>query len=778
MKKIFMLSFANIRKSKGQTISLSIMFLVAGFLLNAGLLVFINFGSFFERTTEELNTSDAYCIIGMNLYNEEVDRYVKSNHNIIEMEKSESLYLSASIPYNGDVCEKAFVLYDGDLERNLSKWKFIGEHLPADSMSIYVPYVFNVDGGYKLNDEFEMKIGDITITFIIKGFIEDVFFSSLDIGVLGLYMPHETFENVSEILGDNYKGTVVFTNLIKNDKSLETGIRELIEQDKMTTRSVLSMDLPIVQKIRTMMASMTAVMVVVFSAIITIVCLIVIRFKISNNIEEDMTKIGSLKAIGYTSRQIMLSIAAQFLLIAFVGSIVGIGISYLMVPVYSLIFESQSGLNWVQGFDGIISGVALSTTLLAVVIVTLISAVRIRRLHPIIALRGGIITHNFNKNYLPLDTSKGNLTITLAFKSMFQNIKQSLMIMVILIAVSFASTFAVIMFYNSAIDTKAFSETPGFELSNVMAVLDLNANNEHLLKSIGSLKDVRKVQFIDETMVKINDTDTITNVMNDYTKKETNTVYEGRYPLHSNEIVLSGELAQMLEKNIGDNVILSFGEREAQFIVTGLSQGMNMGPLKVSIRRDGILKLNPNFKQQNLQIYLNKGVNTAEFIEVLKSLFGDSIMTVIDADKSMEQAMGVYISIVSKVGIAILVITIAVVVFVLHLIINSAIIRRKRELGIQKAIGFTTFQLMNQVSFGFMPPVIIGVIIGTIVGMTQGNRIMSIAQRSMGIMKANYIINTFWIASFSIAIVIISYITSMLITYSIRKISAYKLVSD
>ncbi len=778
MKKIFMLSFANIRKSKGQTVSLFIMFLVAGFLLNSGLLVFINFGSYFEKITEELNTSDAYYIIGMNLYNEEVDQYIKNNHNVIKMEKVESLYVSASILYNDDISEKAFVLYDGDLERNLSRWKFIGESLPTDSMSIYVPYVLNVDGGYKLNDEFEMKIRDTTITFIIKGFIEDVFFSSLDFGILGLYMPHETFENVSKILGDNYKGTVIFTNLVKNDKSLETGIRELIDQDKMTTRSVLSVDLPIIQQVRTMMASVVAVMIVVFSAIITTVCLIVIRFKISNNIEEDMIKIGSLKAIGYTSIQIMLSIAAQFLQIALLGSIIGIGTSYLTIPVYSLIFESQSGLKWVQGFDGIISGIALGITLLAVVIVTLISAARIRRLHPIIALRGGLITHNFNKNYMPLHTSKGNLTITLAFKSMLQNLKQNLMILIILIAVSFANTFAVIMFYNSAIDTKAFREVPGIELSNVMAVLNPDANNEQLLKNLGSLKDVRKVQFIDETIVKINDTDIATQVMDDYTKKETNTVYEGRYPLHNNEVVLSGELAQVLEKSIGDNVTLSFGEREAQFIVTGLSQGMNMGPLKVSIRHDGILKLNPNFKQQNLQIYLNEDVNTVEFIEVLKNLFGDPIMTVIDADKSMEQAVGVYISIVSKVGIAILVITIAVVVFVLYLIINSAIIRRKRELGILKAVGFTTFQLMNQVSFGFMPPVIIGVFIGTIAGMTQGNRIMSIAQRTMSIMKANYIINSFWIASFSIAIVIISYITSMLITHSIRKISAYKLVSE
>ncbi|MDR7857382.1 FtsX-like permease family protein [Tissierella sp.] len=778
MKKIFMLSFANIRKSKGQAISLFIMFLVAGFLLNAGLLVFINFGNYFEKVAKNLNTSDAYYIVGMNLYNEKIDQYIKDNSNVSEMEKVDSLYAWGTIPYNDSVSEKVFVLYDKDAERNLSRWELVGDHLPTDSMSIYVPYVLKVDGGYKLDDKLEMKIEDTTITFTIKGFIEDVFFSSLDIGILGLYMPHETYENVRDILGNKYKGMVVFTNLVDSEKSLETGIRELIDQDKLTTSSVQSMDLSLVKNIRTMMAGMIAVMIVAFSVIIAIVCLIVIRFKISNNIEEDMTKIGSLKAIGYTSKQIIYTIALQFLLIALLGSVAGIGISYITIPVYSKIFESQSGLFWVQGFDSIISSVALSVVLLSVVIVTLISALRIRRLHPIVALRGGIITHNFTKSYFPLDRSKGNLNTNLAFKSIFQNIKQSLMIVVILTAVSFASTFAVMMFYNSVINTKAFSEVPGVELSNVIVVLDHNTNNEKMVKDIESLKDVRKVQFLDQTIVKINNNTTAAAVMDDYSKKETNSVYEGRYPIHSNEVVLSGELAEKLEKNIGDTVILGFDNREEEFMVTGLSQGMNMGPLKVTMRYDGIIKLNPNFKQENLQIYLNKDVNTVEFINKLKDSYGDLAMTLIDVDESMEQGMGVYITIVSKVGFAILVITIAIVIFVLYLIISSAIIRRKRELGIQKALGFTTLQLMNQISIGFMPPIIMGVIIGTIGGMTQGNGVMSIGMKAMSVMKPNFIVNKLWTISFSIAIVIVSYLTSMLITYSIRKISAYELISE
>src|SRR5699024_10324654 len=142
---------------------------------------------------------------------------------------------------------------------------------------------------------------------------------------------------------------------------------------------------------------------------------------------------------------------------------------YLATPVLSDVFAQQSGLLWVQDFDGIISSTALCLILLIVTLVGFVSARRINKLNPIVALRGGIITHSFQKNYMLLDKSKGKLPFLFALKSLLQNKKQSVMIAFILITVSFAGTFAVVMFYNTAIDATTFYETPGVELSSVVA---------------------------------------------------------------------------------------------------------------------------------------------------------------------------------------------------------------------------------------------------------------------------------------------------------------------
>ena len=85
---------------------------------------------------------------------------------------------------------------------------------------------------------------------------------------------------------------------------------------------------------------------------------------------------------------------------------------------------------------------------------------------------------------------------------------------------------------------------------------------------------------------------------------------------------------------------------------------------------------------------------------------------------------------------------------------------------------------MNQMLIGFLVPVILGVCIGSILGATLTNVIMTAAQRGMGIMKAGFIVTPVSITLFGIAIIILSYAVSMLITYRIRKISAYALVSE
>jgi putative ABC transport system permease protein len=267
------------------------------------------------------------------------------------------------------------------------------------------------------------------------------------------------------------------------------------------------------------------------------------------------------------------------------------------------------------------------------------------------------------------------------------------------------------------------------------------------------------------------------NIMTDYSTRETDTIYAGRYPVYDNEVSVSGRFADMIKKGIGDTVLV--GEDKKPYIITGLTQGSgNGGLLKVQLTLDGILKIQPDFKQMTLQVYLNEGINAQEFLDEMQELSGDKIVGTADIDKGFEHGMGSYAFIIAIVGQVMIAVAGFVIILVLYFVISSSVIRRRRELGIQKAIGYTTVNLMNQISIGFLFPLIMGITVGCVLGAVSGNPIMSAALSGVGIMKANYIIEPVWVAATGVGMVILSYISGMLITWRIRNISAYALVTE
>jgi putative ABC transport system permease protein len=487
MNKLWMHANANIRKTRSVSATLVGMFVIAAFLLNAGLLVVINYGGFFNTLKEELMPADVYYMLPDALYTDEVRSFLDESEHIRKTQENGMMLLDSKISSKGK--EQSFNILFGNMDeqREISKWKFVGEHLPAEEMSVYVPDIFKAVSGYQLNDKIELKYTDEatgiekTLSFTVKGYTEDIFFSSNDTGFMGFYLTSETYQKVADIINNpNASVNVVFVNLddADNSKTVESEIREILHLNSASTLSgdasslFVVIDLELVEMSRCMMASMVSVMMVVFSMIIVGVCLLVVRFRIINSIEEDVMKIGSLKAIGYTSRQIMLSVILQFSLIAGAGSLAGIALSYPALPAVAAVFEQQSGLKWEQGFDGVISTCALFMLLLIVVLVAWVAARRLSRLSPISALRGETSMRKYKRNRLPLEKTKGRLPVVLAFKSVLQSMKQNIMIAIILISVTFAGAFGVIMFYNTTIDTKAFAEVPGMEICNAIAVLN------------------------------------------------------------------------------------------------------------------------------------------------------------------------------------------------------------------------------------------------------------------------------------------------------------------
>ncbi len=787
MNKIFMLAMANIRKSKGHTVSLGTMIIIAALVLNLGFLMLFGYNSYFDKTAEELNTSDCYITVPLACYDDNVFNFIKNHSNVKKTEKVDFISNRATIKtQDSKEIQQSMLFFNYDRERELTKKKFIGEYLPLDDDSVYVAYYFQIEWGYQLNDTFSLDFGAGEKEYRIKGFVEDVYYNSINMGQLSGYLSDNEYNRLFAI--SETKGVVFHTNLYEDVAKVEVDLKAYlvnnvnaeIGNSSFVEDSILAIHIPLCKLGRTMMANFIAVMMVALSLIIVIICIIVIRFRIKNSIEEDMIKIGSLKSMGYTSKQIISSITFQFVLIAAIGCVIGISLSYTILNMISDVLAHQSALKWEQGFD---VSYALLTLLIILILVALISyttAGKIKKLNPITVLRGGITTHNFKRNHLPLDKTKGNLSFVLGMKSILQNMRQSIMIFVLTLSVTFAGVFGLIMFYNTVFDTTAMAKMPGTEVANITLDIDPNVTDaDKLLAEIKEREGIEYAQCIAEAQgFTIEGLAIFGVIMEDFSQRRTNSVYEGRYPIHDNEMALNGSAAGLMGKKIGDTVIVKNQKIEKEYLITGFQQGVNFGGMNASMTYEGYLRIQPDYMFDMIYIYTEDKVDVPKCLQAILDDYGDVIVASTDLEKEFKEGMSVYTGIISRAGMAMLGISFAIIILVLYFVLNSLVIRQSRILGIQKSIGYTTLQLMNQIAFSVMPSIIMGVVAGGISGALLVNPIMSVAQSGMGVARANYIVVQSWIVLFSIGLIVLSYLASMLITARIRRISAYALVTE
>lgn len=782
MNKIWMLSLSYIRKSKSACISLLLIIFVAAILLNLGLLTSLNFNKSFDDKAEELHSSHATAAILQQTYKDKYEDYFKSYPGIIETQKEVIIFLvSSTFKYgDGDYSNKSFFL-NASTNRNISPLTFVGEHKETGDRDIYVSYLLHTGGGYELGDKFVINYRDKEYVFNIASFTEDMLLGSLNKSGIGFHLPEKSYIRFLNELNDESTNGVLLQSRLEDS---ETAKNMNFKKNELTTGQagfsspVWTCSLESAITARTSTANIVAVMIVSFALIIIIVSLLIIKFRISSSIEDGMVDIGALKALGYTSYQIISSILLQFILIAFIGSVCGIAMSYAGIGKISEMFSSQTGLTWKQGFDTKSSLISLILILFSVLIITPLSSRRIRKLHPIIALKSGIVTHSFKKNHCPLDKMKGSLNFVLAMKSMFTNLKQNIMITLIIAAISFSAVFGLVMYYNMAVNNKAFINMIGSEFCSLSISTVPGEDASILLNDIKELDDIQKAINYDFGSATINDESCVVYLTDDFALLENNQVYEGYYPKYSNEIAINGHVAEQFGKTIGQTISVKMGGSSEEYLITGLIQSIDAMGMDICLTYDGAKRMQSDYKPNTVYIYLQEGKDVESFSDKVNEKFGNHIVNTINFDALEKSSLGTYVSIVSIVTYTILVVIALVVVMTLYLVIKALIIRRRRDLGIQKALGYTTLALMTQTSMSFMPLVFLGAVIGSIVGSIYINPMLSVLFKGMGAMKVSFIVPQLWIYLMCVGICVLAYAASMLISRRIRKITAYALMVE
>ncbi|MBR6484219.1 MAG: ABC transporter permease [Clostridiales bacterium] len=773
---------ANFRKDMSHMISFLLIVILSSFLMQLGLMLVIGYNSQFERKVEELNSPELVVFMATDDEAEEsaVMDYITSLPEVdyYEIKPSVPLYtevLTADgektdskdalsnttgsyyyAPYGewGEIDKPQFVdLYDG----------------PVDE-PIYMSRIYNQElfkGAYKAGDEISLKVNGREKTFTVAGFYESVstynIFFIDPVTLSGLKT--DDVVPVKQVLLKLTEGTDVTETY--NEIANEFSVRDIPSQ-------VISIDE--FKLLYTQMINIVSVFLCAFAVIITLVVLVVIYFRITNSIEQNITNIGALKALGYTAHQIRTAQILEFVLTSLIGTLISTGIVYMILPPLEPALRTVAYMKWDYSFDL----TSLMVTLIVIAgssfLVALKSTSSIKKLDPVIALRFGLKSHSFRRNSAPLETTGGPLVWLMALKSFFASRKQNILILVVMAAIGVSLAVAVFVGYNIGYKPVNLQKL----LSDSYADIMVSIEDNDPVSEIMDLPYVEDAWWLDSFTGSYEGSTVQIDITEDWSTVPGISILEGRAPGYDDEIVIGTKLAENRGIMIGDMILIESGGHSYEYTVTGLSQGTDNYGLFVMMNEDGVSHLNKECHKGRVYIMV-EGSDPAispKVVENIENMYGDRLTTYLDYCKTFADGNDPTITLSRVICIVLVIISLAVIWLTMMLLIKTMIIKNQKQLGIKKALGFTSSQLRTELSLSMMPPIVAGITAGAIVGVLNSNRFMTLLLGAFGVSRSNMAADPWMIFTVIIGGSLLSYIMVYALSRRIKDISAYSLITE
>ena len=771
MRKILNQISYNLKKDKSSYVSFGIIILITALILNCALVLMLQVDKAYDEKFKKLNTASVNVIIPEMQNTQGLERDIAEIDGVEKLESHNAILNEATVKdFNGADFSMNTVFYNIDEKRNFNDFEIVSESEKRVDNPIYIPLYVAQFGGFELNDEIVYSIDGKSHTFNVAGIIEEMQYGNYGSALLCAYLNEEELEKLSD------ENAVEYSMSLSEDADLGK-VKEDINK-KLEDKGVMilsSLDCESVKGTRTMVCDLLILILTAFSLIILAVSIFLSNFRVKNAIESEIVNMSVLKALGYTSSQIVTGITLPYTMVSLLFSILGVGLSYLILPVLSTVLTVQSGFSFGIRFDFLSLICVVCVLALVVSFFTFISARNIKKTQPIDGLRGNTSSKHSRKNYFPIEETKGNIKMLLVLKQIFTCKKQNVMLFLVSFILTVLIAFSGTLFYNVAVKPENFMSALSDESPDVIVTPQSNRVSE--LENVLS-QDERvqnSLQYISGS-VKIEDKAIKVLACEDFSQVRNDVCYTGKNPENINEIALGSVFEQNYK--IGDTVSISLNDITKKFKVTGFVQSVNLQGEFCELSLKGYNSLCEETQTPSVYVYLNNPNDAEKLTKEYKNDYPETVADTINSQKLQKEAQDMYMSITVVLVVIIFVVTIMIVLFILYIVIKSLLVKRRQELGVYKAMGYTSLQLILQTACSFMPVTITAILLSSISALFYMPCIYQLIFEALGIMKNNIEISLGFLMLFATVQITVNIIISIILCMPIRKISAYTLIKE
>ncbi len=777
MSKFFLIARSNLRKAKGQMVAIVVLFLLSSMLLNIWLMLSMDYKANFDRYHDKLNSEHVTLVA------EDADETVcdflsqtlGSDAKVKEFRLDKSMYMSGTFSHNGGEINGNFIFMDKQtaITRTIGKSEIVEDSNLTSG--IYLPMLYQ-SNEHSIGKTIEISIGSHSVTYTICGFFNNIMLGSHDCSLMQVILTADKYAELEKL---NYAPKATICSVRLNDKTqnlnYEATLKSTISEHFPNTR-IRSNSYSLIMQSRYVAQGICSMILSVMAFIILLIALVVIISNIINYIQVNIKNLGVLKAAGYTSRQLVCSLLLQFLGLSVLATIVGVALSYTIFPAINTMMIAQTGIPYGVHFlplPALISLLILGGT---VALSVWLSARRIKKIEPIVALRSGVQTHNFKRNHVPLEKTKVPLNFALALKTTLSGVKNNITICITMLVLSLVVVFSGLMTENAIVDMTPFINLVQGEVSDSIINVQMEIEDEFLREMTTDNRVEKIYLYHAENIVHVDGAELVAQMCDDFSKVNNQSVLvKGRFPNFDNEIAVAAKYAKEKGLAVGSEIEITANGNTQKYLISGFTQSsQNLGRACL-LTRQGYELLD---ELTNVTYYINLADDTDidAFNEEIKDHFAGNVYSVTNFKAALDAVANAYVSLMTVIVIAILVLSAIIIAFVLYLLVRTMLNNKKRDYGILKSFGFTTKQLILQTALSFMPAIIVSTVIGIILSCLVINPLMSLFLSSLGIVRCTFSIPIGFSVFAGVELIALSFGIACLLSLKVKKIAPRSLL--
>lgn len=783
MEKALLIALSGLRKTKRQTAAIAVLIFLASLMLNIWLMLSMDYKQNFDRYHEKLNEGHVIlATIGnragiWDFLEQTIENNKHTTDSSVEnffLEKVK--YANCSFAYNGGEIMNAAVFLDKQaaLSRPVGKIEIVEDS--NIKSGIYMPMLYKSDD-IAVGKTITITIGKNKITYTICGFTNSIMTGSHNCAICSFILTEDKYK---ELETESYIQDSILCSVRLKDKT-DSEDYESTLNNAVSSRypdiEIISNSYALVYQSRYISQMICSGIISAMAFIILLIALVVIVSNITNYIQTEMQNLGALKATGYTGRQLIYPLLLQFVGITLAASIAGVVISYCLFPFINTMMVSQTGIPYKIHFLPAPILITLAFLCVSVITTVWLPARRIKKIEPVVALRQGVLTHNFKHNHIPLENADIPLNLALALKTTLSGIKHNVTICITMFVLSLILVFSGTMLENIIIDQEPFIRLIVGETAD--SCINIKSDSEKdFLETMAADKRVKKVYLYNSLNVShAEGTELMATICDDFSKvNNKSVVFEGRFPEFDNEIAIAAKYARENNLECGEEITITSDGKEATYIISGFTQISNNLGKDCLITRDGYERLSV---LQNTSYYLDlaDGTGIDSFNQEVTKKFGNNVNATINIKSVINGSASVYVSLMTIIVISVLILSVLIIAFVIYLLVRTMLNNKKRDYGIMKALGFTTGQLVIQTAASFMPAAILSTTAGLIINSLLINPLGALFLSGIGIVKCTFTVPVWFTIAAGAGLILSAFIIACLLSLKIRKITPRTLLT-